>query len=129
MVYLLLLSLAWSAGDKVDLSQARQTWKTFRACEKLKAKESDLLRCANAELSEKLSAPEKAALIRFLDQGISFSDIGECAENAPVQPMRLQARETAYCMKLAGLKKESHGYVVFVKENSAAKIQTIKFKY
>ncbi|ASD64455.1 hypothetical protein [Bdellovibrio bacteriovorus] len=129
MIYLLLMSLAWSAAEKVDLLQARQTWKIFRACEKLRVNESDLLRCANTELSEKLSAPEKAALIRFLDQGISFSDIGECEENAPVQPMRLQSRETSYCMKLTGLKKESHGYVVFVKENSAAKIQTIKFKF
>ncbi|WP_374035154.1 hypothetical protein ACES2I_04970 [Bdellovibrio bacteriovorus] len=129
MMYLLLLSLAWSAGEKVDASQARKAWKSFRACAKQRANESDLLRCANSELSEKLLPAEKAKLIQFLDQGISFSDIRECEENAPVQPMRPQPRESAYCMKLEGLKKESHGYVVFVKENGTAKIQTIKFKF
>lgn len=129
MIYLLLMSLAWSAGEKVDLSQARKTWKTFRACESRKAKETDLLSCANAELSEKLIPAVKAQMIQFLDQGIAFSDVRECEENAPVQPMKPGAGETAFCMRLTGLKKESHGYVVFVKESGAAKIQTIKFKY
>ncbi|AFY00725.1 hypothetical protein [Bdellovibrio bacteriovorus] len=129
MVYLLMLSLAWSAGEKVSVTEARKTWKAFRACENQKAKEADLLRCANAELSEKLIPAVKAQMIQFLDQGISFSDVRECEENAPIQPMKPVAGETAFCMQLTGLKKQSHGYVVFVKENGAAKIQTIKFKF
>ncbi|MDG0815799.1 hypothetical protein [Bdellovibrio svalbardensis] len=115
------------AGSVPSLDEAQKTWKSFRACAAKKS-EPKLLACADEYLSSKLVSSEKSKLIEFLDQGIPFSSLSDCTEASPVLPARRNPQESFYCMHLAGLKKEAHGYVGFVKEGEVTKIQLIKFK-
>lgn len=125
--HLLFFSLVFAAApEEPSLRQAQKVWKHFRTCPQKTSR--DVSECASEYIATKLVPPERSKMLQFLDMGIEFSALSVCDESSPVVPNRLQKKEAVYCMQLSGLKKETHGYVIFVKEGETTKIQTIKFK-
>lgn len=111
-----------------DFSEVQKLWRQFKSCSRYQGSE-ELLSCASPLLAKNLGRSQKTRLVRFIDMEIPFSELKECAENAPVLPAHRNPKELLYCLNVMAAKTPSHGYVLFVQEMGELKIQTIKFKW